>query len=95
MDEPGSRESSETSLRELAERLLLAGADALTTTREHAGTVTDASADLQRLRQRATRALAGLVADLGFVTADRFAELEVKVAQLEHRLRLLEERQDS
>ncbi len=43
-----------------------------------------------RMGERASAALEGLFRDLGLVTRDRFEELELRVAQLEHRLRLLE-----
>jgi polyhydroxyalkanoate synthesis regulator phasin len=43
-----------------------------------------------RVTERASAALEGLFGDLGLVTRDRYEELELRVAQLEHRLRLLE-----
>ena len=43
-----------------------------------------------RVGERASVALEGWFAELGLVTRDRFDELELRVAQLEHRLRLLE-----
>jgi polyhydroxyalkanoate synthesis regulator phasin len=36
--------------------------------------------------------LSGLARDLGLVTREDFDELELRVAQLEHRVRLLEQR---
>jgi polyhydroxyalkanoate synthesis regulator phasin len=47
--------------------------------------------DAQRLGEQAGEGLAGLFRQLGLVTRDEFDELELRVAQLEHRLRLLED----
>jgi BMFP domain-containing protein YqiC len=44
-----------------------------------------------RLSETAGSALRALVEELDLVTRDDFDELELRVAQLEHRLRLLEE----
>jgi BMFP domain-containing protein YqiC len=44
-----------------------------------------------RLSESAAGALRALVDELDLVTRDDFDELELRVAQLEHRLRLLEE----
>ncbi|MBD0348247.1 MAG: hypothetical protein ICV59_03765 [Thermoleophilia bacterium] len=46
--------------------------------------------DAGRVGQRASVALEGWFEEFGLVTRDRFDELELRVAQLEHRLRLLE-----
>jgi polyhydroxyalkanoate synthesis regulator phasin len=46
--------------------------------------------DAQRLGEQAGEGLAGLFRQLGLVTREEFDELELRVAQLEHRLRLLE-----
>ena len=43
-----------------------------------------------RLGERTGSGLAGLFRELGLVTRDELEELELRVAQLEHRLRLLE-----
>jgi polyhydroxyalkanoate synthesis regulator phasin len=43
-----------------------------------------------RLGERASAALEDVFRDLGLVTRESFEELELRVAQLEHRLRLLE-----
>jgi polyhydroxyalkanoate synthesis regulator phasin len=43
-----------------------------------------------RAGERAGAALDGLFGELGLVTRDDFVELELRVAQLEHRLRLVE-----
>jgi BMFP domain-containing protein YqiC len=44
-----------------------------------------------RLSDSAVGALRALVDELDLVTRDEFDELELRVAQLEHRLRLMEE----
>jgi len=44
-----------------------------------------------RLSESAVSGLRALVEELDLVTRDDFDELELRVAQLEHRLRLLEE----
>jgi BMFP domain-containing protein YqiC len=44
-----------------------------------------------RLSDQALGALRALVSELDLVTRDELDELELRVAQLEHRLRLLEE----
>ena len=46
-----------------------------------------------RLSEQALAALRALISELDLVTRDDFDELELRVAQLEHRLRLLEELQ--
>jgi polyhydroxyalkanoate synthesis regulator phasin len=46
--------------------------------------------DAQRLSEQAGEGLQGLFHQLGLVTREDFDELELRVAQLEHRLRLLE-----
>jgi polyhydroxyalkanoate synthesis regulator phasin len=46
--------------------------------------------DATRLGERASESFAGLLTQLGVVTREDFEELELRVAQLEHRLRLLE-----
>ena len=43
-----------------------------------------------RLGERAGAGLAGAFRELGLVTREEFEELELRVAQLEHRLKLLE-----
>ncbi len=47
-----------------------------------------------RLSEQALGAIRALVAELNLVTSDDLDELELRVAQLEHRLRLLESRDD-
>lgn len=46
--------------------------------------------DALRLGERAGAGLAGAFRELGLVTRDEYEELELRVAQLEHRLALLE-----
>jgi polyhydroxyalkanoate synthesis regulator phasin len=52
--------------------------------------VTSSRSNGRRLTERAAATLAGLFRDLGLATERQHAELELRVAQLEHRLRLLE-----
>ena len=46
--------------------------------------------DATRLGERAGESLAGVLRQLGVVTRDELDELELRVAQLEHRIRLVE-----
>jgi polyhydroxyalkanoate synthesis regulator phasin len=101
-------------VRELLERLLLAGVGAVSLTAERAEALSeelaakggirkeearelidDATArwrgEAGRVGDRASAALESLFAELGLVTRDDYEELELRVAQLEHRLRLLED----
>ena len=48
--------------------------------------------DAVRVGERAGATLHGALRELGLVTRDEWDELELRVAQLEHRLRLLETR---
>jgi polyhydroxyalkanoate synthesis regulator phasin len=43
-----------------------------------------------RLGERATYSLGGVIREVGLVTRREYEELELRLAQLEHRLRLLE-----
>jgi polyhydroxyalkanoate synthesis regulator phasin len=47
-----------------------------------------------RLSEQALAAVRALVDDLNLVTRDELDEVELRVAQLEHRLRLLEHERD-
>jgi polyhydroxyalkanoate synthesis regulator phasin len=47
--------------------------------------------DASRVGERAGASLQGVLHELGLVTRDEYSELELRVAQLEHRLRLLED----
>lgn len=100
-------------LRELAEKLVLAGVGAVALTAERADALAEEMAargamgrnearalveelagrwrsEGVRLGERTGAGLAGLFRELGLVTRDELEELELRVAQLEHRLRLLE-----
>jgi len=46
--------------------------------------------DAIRLSERAGESLAGVFRELGLVTREELDELELRVAQVEHRIRLLE-----
>ena len=46
--------------------------------------------ETSRVGETAETTIAGLARELGFVTRSEFEELELRLAQLEHRLRLLE-----
>jgi polyhydroxyalkanoate synthesis regulator phasin len=48
--------------------------------------------DAVRVGERAGATLQGALQELGLVTRDEWDELELRVAQVEHRLRLLESR---
>jgi polyhydroxyalkanoate synthesis regulator phasin len=48
-----------------------------------------------RLSEQALGAVRALVDDLNLVTRDELDEVELRVAQLEHRLRLLEHERDA
>jgi len=108
MAEPGS-----WSLRDLVEKLALAGVGAVALTAERADALADELArrggmtqeeakrviddqtarwrgEASRVGERAGASLQGLFHELGLVTRDEYVELELRVAQLEHRLRLVE-----
>jgi hypothetical protein len=78
------------SLRELTERFLLAGLGLLSATKDQAQEAIGTAGEGPPLRERATTALGAFLDELGFVRRERCDELELKVAQLEHRLRLVE-----
>jgi polyhydroxyalkanoate synthesis regulator phasin len=91
MAEPGNNG------RALGERLALAALGALATStspaelRELLGDVSGrVRSDAERLTERAGDALTDLYRELGLVSRDEYEELELRIAQLEHRLRLLE-----
>jgi len=100
-------------LREIAEKLVLAGVGTVALTAERIDTLTDELSsrgsmgrdearslveelvgrwrnETVRLGERTGTGLAGVFRELGLVTRDEFEELELRVAQLEHRLRLVE-----
>ena len=101
------------SLRDAAEKLLLAAVGAVALTGERADALADELADhgaarrdeardaladvatrwrgdALRVSERAGAGLAGIFRELGLVTRDDLDALELRVAQLEHRVRLLE-----
>jgi len=78
MDEPAN------GLRDAAERLAVAARD----------TFDEMShrwrGDARRIGERGGATLEGVLRDVGLVSRREYEELELRVAQLEHRLRLLE-----
>jgi len=101
------------SLRDLVEKLALAGVGAVALTAERADSLADELArrggmtreeakrviddqsarwrgEASRVGERAGASLHGVFHELGLVTRDEYVELELRVAQLEHRLRLVE-----
>lgn len=83
----------DASLKDLAERLTLALVGAVSLTGER---VERFASDLTAVNVRSEelgRRLAGIFHELGLVTRDEWDELELRVAQLEHRVRLLEDDQ--
>ncbi len=78
MDEPGSQ------FRDAAERLAFAARDAFEELAHRW------RGDAKRVGERGGATLESLLRDLGLVSRREYEELELRVAQLEHRLRLLE-----
>jgi BMFP domain-containing protein YqiC len=83
--------------RSLAERLVLAVVGALATAadpRELRDVAGDVEArlrgDLERLGERAESGLNGVFRELGLATREELEDVELRLAQLEHRVRLLE-----
>lgn len=112
-DDARARMAAPADLRELAEKLVLAGVGAVALTAERADALAeemaargamgraDARALVEelaarwrnegvRIGERTGAGLAGVFREVGLVTRDELEELELRVAQLEHRLRLLE-----
>ena len=76
---------------ELVEELARRGGMRADDARELVGDLTSRwRGDAQRVGERAGVTLAGMFRELGLVTRTEWEELELRVAQLEHRLRLLE-----
>jgi polyhydroxyalkanoate synthesis regulator phasin len=50
--------------------------------------------DATRVTERAGSSMHGVLRELGLVLRSEYEELELRVAQLEHRLRLLEAREE-
>jgi polyhydroxyalkanoate synthesis regulator phasin len=89
MDEPGS---SAPGSSDTLERLLTALGPRLDEARTAFGDVTSRwHGDALRLGEETKRRLHDLARELGLVTREEWDELELRVAQLEHRLRLLED----
>ena len=78
MDEPGNP------LREAAERLAVAARDAFDEVSHRW------RGDAKRVTERGGATLESVLRDLGLVSRREYEELELRVAQLEHRLRLVE-----
>ena len=104
---------NDNSLRELAEKLVLAGVGAVALTAERAEALSEELSarggigadearglveelvgrwrnETVRLGERTGAGLSGVFRELGLVTREELDELELRIAQLEHRLRLLE-----
>jgi polyhydroxyalkanoate synthesis regulator phasin len=78
-------------VEELVEELARRGGMRTDEARELVGDLTTRwRGDAQRVGERAGITLAGAFRELGLVTRREFEELELRTAQLEHRLRLLE-----
>jgi polyhydroxyalkanoate synthesis regulator phasin len=86
------------SLRETFEQLMVAAAGSAGLTAERAEEVRNLADELARrwrgdavrVGERAGAAMENLFRELGLVTREEFDELELRLAQLEHRLRLVE-----
>jgi polyhydroxyalkanoate synthesis regulator phasin len=78
MDEPAN------ALREAAERLAVAARDAFDEVSHRW------RGDAKRFGERGGASLESMLRDLGLVSRREYEELELRVAQLEHRLRLVE-----
>ncbi len=86
------------SLRESFEQLVVAAAGSAGLTSERADEVRSLAdqlarrwkGDAVRAGERAGAAMEGFFRELGLVTRDELDEVELRLAQLEHRLRLLE-----
>jgi polyhydroxyalkanoate synthesis regulator phasin len=111
MGEPADPDES-GSIREMVERLLLAGVGAAALTKEraeelaedisHRGQLTREEAkdaiddalhrwrgDAVRMSERASTSITTVIRELGLVTRREWEELELRLAQVEHRLRLV------
>ena len=116
MTEPAGQDAA--SVRELVERLALAGVGAVALSADRADqlardladhgdlrrdevrqAIEDAMVrwrgDATRLTERAGASMQSLFDQLGLVSREAYDELELRVAQLEHRLRLAESRIES
>jgi polyhydroxyalkanoate synthesis regulator phasin len=116
MSEPAGQDAA--SVRELVERLALAGVGAVALSADRADQLARDLADrgdlrrdevrqaieeamvrwrgdASRLTERAGESFQSVFDQLGLVTREAYDELELRVAQLEHRLRLAESRIES
>lgn len=78
-------------LAEILERLVASGVGFLGDTVRRADSVVGGLAGTDQLGERVSARLHSFLDDLGFVRREQVEELELKIAQLEHRIRLLEE----
>ena len=101
MDEPVRRSCSRSSApvsltaerRELAESLAARGGMSKEEVRAFIDEATGRwRGDAVRVSERAGATLHGAFRELGLVTRDEWDDLELRVAQIEHRLRLVESR---
>jgi len=89
MDEPGNGSSE----RDALERIVTLLGLRLDEARSLLDDVTSRwRGDAMRVGEGTRRRVHDLARDLGLVTRDEWDELELRVAQIEHRLRLLEDR---
>ena len=78
---------------ELVEELVSRGRMAPSDAREVVDEVTGRwRGDAVRFGERATSSLSGVLRELGLVTRSEWEELELRLSQVEHRLRLVEQR---
>jgi polyhydroxyalkanoate synthesis regulator phasin len=89
MDEPGNGSSE----RDALERIVTLLGLRLDEARSLLDDVTSRwRGDAMRVGEGTRRRVHDIARDLGLVTRDEWDELELRVAQIEHRLRLLEDR---
>ncbi len=82
-------------IEELAEELARRGGLPVTDAREAIEDVVGRwRGDATRLGERASTSLTTIFRELGLVTRREYEELELRLAQLEHRLRLVESRKE-
>lgn len=92
---PGGGTDAQTRIRDTVEGLVRRGKLAPEDVDEVVNElVAGSKSQTHRLADRASGALSGLADQLGLVRERQFDELELRVAQLEHRLRLLEQAAD-
>jgi polyhydroxyalkanoate synthesis regulator phasin len=92
----GPAETGSTPLREVLERIAAEVAAAGNLRMEEARSLVDQLAhrwrsDIMRAGERVGAAADGVFHEVGLVTREDMDELELRVAQLEHRLRLVED----